>query len=212
MYITLFCILNSKWKKIAPVEGPVTVNQQVPESSTGKRNGSILNSKTHKCANPTEQTSNSRTLPIANIRNTVSNIGIEITKIQNYTNNLSAESTSHKAQCTEINLQARQSAPRDALQRSKQRVIAMRAQRQIRVFRLVGIILLFLNICSWPSIIVFLLRSHNQITAKRNSLMMVFTTMCFNSALNPVLYAATLTEFRKYIYDGFIKIKNYFKC
>jgi hypothetical protein len=98
-------------------------------------------------------------------------------------------------------------------QTSERHVLSIRSVRQRRVFKLLGVILILLNICSWPSIITMLYTSQvNESSLKRDNLMLLFTTICFNSVLNPVLYTATIPEFRSFILDKLFKIKSLYTC
>lgn len=79
--------------------------------------------------------------------------------------------------------------------------------RQRKAYTLLGIILLFLNILTWPGIVALVLTSMiNTISLGRETLLPLFTTICVNSAVNPVLYTATITEFRSVLCEILLTI------
>lgn len=99
------------------------------------------------------------------------------------------------------------------VQKHKRQYISGSILRQRRVFTLLCTILLFLNIFSWPAIISILLAGNmHALSLGRNTLLPLFTTICLNSAINPMLYTATIPEFRFALINILHGIQNYFKC
>jgi hypothetical protein len=92
-------------------------------------------------------------------------------------------------------------------QSQSQRNIPQTLLRQRKAYTLLGIILLFLNIFTWPAIVALLLTSMiNTISIGRETLLPLFTTICVNSVVNPILYTATITEFRSVLCEILISI------
>jgi hypothetical protein len=127
--------------------------------------------------------------------------------------NTSAQSASCAGQYSLTNMKPKGYAQCLDSRTSEGHVLSIRSVRQRRVFKLLGVILILLNICSWPSIITMLYTSQvNKSSLKRDNLMLLFTSICFNSVLNPILYTATIPEFRSFILDKLFKIKSLFTC
>ena len=77
-----------------------------------------------------------------------------------------------------------------------------RRAHQSRAFALLGFILLFLNIFSWPGITVLLMESLiDSWSLSRGVKFPLFSTITFNSIINPILYTVRVKEFRKALSD-----------
>lgn len=86
-------------------------------------------------------------------------------------------------------------------------------KRQRRAFTLLGIILLFLNIFSWPLVVSLILKyTVTTFVFNRNVVLMLFGALCLNSAVNPLLYTARIPEFRTSLLEIILSIRYRITC
>ena len=84
--------------------------------------------------------------------------------------------------------------------------------RQRKAYNLLGIILIFLNMCTLPAIVALALASViDTVYLSRDFLFLLFSTICFNSFVNPIIYTIMLTEFRSVLCEIMITIYGMFR-
>lgn len=212
MYIILFVMLNTVFKSVQPVSTQTQTdtgssntdnaffNRGLPSTSTVVSNKSLSSEKS-QVQEPRVQTErmsarSSLFLKVPKRQNTIKLLSVK---------NLTEQAPSTRSQQVTIyspqQLESKRSAYQTPTVQTLQYTPPM-ILRQRRAFALLGVILLFLNIFSWPAITALLLTSMvHTISLDRNTLLPLFTTICFNSVVNPILYTATITEFRSALLD-----------
>lgn len=211
MYIILFCMLKTVFRTVQPVStqsqtdngSSNTVSRRLPSTSTDITdisNKSLPSEKSQE-QEPRDQpqrksTRSSLFLKVPERRNTIKLLSVKT---------LAEQSPRTRPEQATIYSQRQMEPKRSSYQTPTVQPPHFTPQmilRQRKAFALLGIILLFLNIFSWPAITALLLTSMvHTISLDRSTLLPLFTTICFNSVVNPILYTATITEFRSALLD-----------
>ena len=207
LYGCLFCMLRSRRRRTHPgMQSIVDENEKVP---TIRMRTKILQNTCNAQRSPRDQ----RDIAMAGPSNNYPDRQDVTLPMNNLINTSSTSRDRNDKVCIDS---IREQVPAERLGvnsvSSNSTSIYDRPTHQRKAFTLLGLILLSLNLCTWPGIIILSIGStFGSLNLSRGVIVPLFSSISFNSIINPIIYTIRITEFRKALFHTFRNSQSRFQ-